>query len=40
MSNKINQLKAGTLLSYVQMALNCIVGLVYTPFYDSTIGSE
>lgn len=35
---KINQLKAGSILSYVQMALSIIVGLLYTPVMTRMLG--
>ena len=28
---KVNQLKAGTIISYVQMSIQIIIGLVYSP---------
>ena len=34
----INQRKAGFVLSYVQMAVNSIVGILYTPFMISSLG--
>ncbi len=37
---KINQLKAGSILSYVQMALNILIGLVYTPIMLNTLGAS
>ena len=35
---KINQVKAGAILSYLQIALNVIVGLLYTPLMIRTLG--
>lgn len=40
MSRKINQLKAGSILSYVQMALNVIIGLIYTPLMIKLLGKS
>ncbi|MBQ3069924.1 MAG: oligosaccharide flippase family protein, partial [Clostridia bacterium] len=37
---KLNQLKAGSILSYLQMALNILIGLVYTPVMLSTLGAS
>ena len=37
---KINQLKAGSILSYVQMALGVIVGVVYTPIMIRLLGQS
>lgn len=37
---KINQLKAGSLLSYLQMALGVVVGLVYTPTMIRLLGQS
>ena len=37
---KINQLKAGSLLSYLQMALSVIVGLLYTPIMIRLLGQN
>lgn len=33
-----NQLKAGTILSYMQMALNIVINLLYTPIMLKTLG--
>ena len=38
MGKKINQLKAGAILSYMQMALNIIIGIVYTPVMLRILG--
>ena len=35
-----NQLKAGVILSYLQMALNIIIGLAYTPIMIRTLGQS
>ena len=35
---KINQVKAGAILSYLQIALNIVVGLIYTPLMIRTLG--
>lgn len=37
---KINQLKIGTILSYLQMALAIIIGLVYTPIMLDLLGQS
>lgn len=37
---KLNQLKAGSILSYLQMFLNIIISLIYTPFMLSTLGQS
>ncbi len=37
---KINQLKAGSMLSYLQMALGVIVGLIYTPMMIRLLGKS
>ncbi len=37
---KINQLKAGSILSYVQMALNILIGLVYMPIMIQQLGAS
>ena len=39
-SNQINQLKMGALLSYLQMILQCIVSLVYTPIMIQALGDS
>ena len=36
----INQLKAGVVLSYIAIALNNIVGLLYTPFMLRMMGQN
>lgn len=36
---KVNQLKAGSLISYIQMALGFVVSLVYTPFLIRILGA-
>ena len=33
-----NQLKVGALLSYIALAINIIVGLLYTPWMINSIG--
>lgn len=38
MGKKINQLKAGAILSYAQIALNIIVGIAYTPVMLRILG--
>ncbi len=37
---KINQLKAGSILSYLQMALNILISLVYTPTMIRLLGDS
>ena len=37
---KINQIRAGVLLSYVQIALNLLVSLVYTPVMLRLLGQS
>ncbi len=37
---KINQLKAGSILTYVQMALGIVIGLVYTPVMIRLLGQN
>ncbi len=37
---RINQLKAGTLLSYTQMVLNVVIGLAYTPVMIRLLGQS
>ena len=37
---KVNQLKAGAILSYVIIAVNNIVGLLYTPFMLRMMGQN
>lgn len=37
---KVNQLKAGSMLSYVQMAMSIIVGLLYTPVMTRMLGQS
>ena len=36
----MNQLRMGTLLSYLQMALSVIIGLLYTPVMIRTLGKS
>lgn len=36
----MNQLKAGSILSYVGLALNMLAGLLYTPWMINSIGKE
>ena len=38
MTKSVNQLKAGALLSYLQMGLTIIVGLIYTPLMVRALG--
>ena len=38
--NNINQVKMGSVLSYVQMALNVIIGLLYTPVMIRLLGKS
>ena len=40
MVKKINQVKAGAIISYLQMALGVIVGLLYTPFMIRYLGKS
>lgn len=40
MSGKNNQLKIGALLSYLAIALNIVVGLIYTPWIVEQIGQS
>ena len=37
---KINQLKAGSLLSYVTLAVSCIIPILYTPVMLSILGQN
>ena len=37
---KVNQLKGGSLLSYVQMALNVLIGILYTPVMIRMLGKS
>ena len=37
---KINQLKIGSFLSYLQIALNVIIGLIYTPIKIRLLGDS
>ena len=37
---KINQLKVGSMLSYVQMMLNVVIGLIYTPVMIRLLGQS
>ena len=37
---KINQIKAGSLLSYVQMGMSLAVGLLYTPAMIRLLGTS
>ena len=37
---RINQLKAGSILSYIQMALNVVIGLTYTPLMLRLLGQS
>ena len=38
MGKQVNQLKAGAIISYIQMALNIIIGIVYTPVMLRILG--
>ncbi|KIR02077.1 Membrane protein involved in the export of O-antigen and teichoic acid [Lachnospiraceae bacterium TWA4] len=40
MKVKINQLKAGTILSYINLGLGCIIPLLYTPIMLRMLGKE
>ena len=40
MSKSTNQIKAGAILSYVQMALSIIIGLIYTPVMIRLLGKS
>ena len=40
MSNQTNQLKAGAIISYIQMALSVVIGLVYTPIMIRLLGQS
>lgn len=40
MAIKINQVKFGAIISYVQMALSVIIGLLYTPFMIRYLGDS
>lgn len=40
MLNKVNQLKLGTILSYLQMALSIIIGVAYTPIMLRLLGQS
>lgn len=40
MTKKINQVKAGAIISYLQMALSVIIGLLYTPFMIRYLGKS
>lgn len=37
---KINQLKAGAIISYLQMAIRILIGLVYTPVMIRLLGQS
>ena len=37
---KLNQIKTGAILSYVQMALNILIGLIYTPIMIKSLGQS
>lgn len=39
-SKRINQVKIGSVLSYVQMALSVIIGLLYTPYMIRLLGQS
>ena len=38
--SKINQLKAGTILSYLQMMIQVFIGLAYTPIMIRLLGQS
>lgn len=38
LNKTVNQLKAGALLNYVVIALNMVVGLIYTPYMLRMMG--
>ena len=40
MAKKLNQVKIGAIISYVQMALGVIIGLLYTPFMIRYLGKS
>ena len=40
MKGKISQLKAGSILSYLQMGLNIVIGLLYTPIMLRLLGQS
>ena len=40
MGNRISQLKAGAFLSYAQMALNILIGIIYTPVMLRVLGQS
>ena len=40
MTKRINQIKAGAIISYLNMALNVILGLLYTPFMIRYLGKS
>ena len=40
MKKKISQLKVGTILSYLQMALNVIIGLIHSPIMIRALGQS
>ena len=40
MSKSTNQIKAGAILSYIQMALSIIIGLIYTPVMIRLLGKS
>lgn len=40
MAKKLNQVKLGAIISYVQMALGVIIGLLYTPFMIRYLGDS
>ena len=37
---KLNQLKTGSVLSYLQMFLNIVISLIYTPFMLNALGQS
>ena len=37
---KMNQLKAGSVLSYLQMAVGVIIGVIYTPVMIRLLGKS
>lgn len=40
MNKKINQLKAGAIISYLQMAIQILIGLIYTPVMIRLLGQS
>ena len=38
--SKVNQLKAGTIISYFQMSIQILIGLAYTPIMIRLLGKS